>query len=274
MKTILFPTDFSENANHALQFALKIAEKFDAQLHIINTYQIPYATAAPTAHNLLDALKNNAIDELNSCIANIKSNPNYKNVIITTEAISGDLLNVIAEIESNSVIDLIVLGTKGASGVKEILIGSNAEQVVYHSKASVLVVPEKTPELSFAKVALATDLKPILDTTIFNVFLMLCENYSAEIKIVHIEQSNDLDTEISNEKIKISQLQKKNKHSFHTIKNDSIIDGLNNFVEENNSSILALVSRKYSFFENIFHKSISNKLTCHTKLPIFVIKEK
>jgi len=274
MKTILFPTDFSDNANHAMQYALQLAKDFEAHLHIINTYQIPYATAVPTAHHLIDALRKNAVDELNSCVMNIKSNHNYNNLSITSKAIAGDLLNAIAEIESNTSIDLIVLGTKGASGIKEVLIGSNAEQVVYHSKTSVLVVPENAPKFSFENVALATDLVPIPDTTIFNAFLTLCQNYASKIDVVYIEQSNISEIEKHTEKDNITDLLKKNNPSFHLIINASIIDGLNKFVEENNSNILGLVSRKYSFFDNIFHKSITNKLTCHTKLPIFVIKEK
>lgn len=274
MKRILFPTDFSENANQALQFALQIAKDFNAELHIINTYQIPFVTAAPTAYSLLDALKNNSVDELNNCLTSIKSDPNYKNLEIITEAISGDLLNAISEIESNSEIDLIVIGTKGASGMKEILIGSNAEQIVYHSKTSVLVVPEMTKGFSFENVVLATDLKPISDTSIFKTFLKLCKKYCKEIKVAYVEQPNNLAMEISKQKIKTTELLNENNHSFHTINNTNIIEGLDNFIKENNSNIIALFSRKYSFFESIFHKSISNKLTCHTKIPIFVIKEK
>ena len=70
-----------------------IAKDFDAKIHIINTYQIPYSTAAPATHQLLNALKIDASEELSKYINTIKSDSNYKNLTITHEAISGDLIN-------------------------------------------------------------------------------------------------------------------------------------------------------------------------------------
>lgn len=273
MKTILFPTDFSENANHAMQFALQLAKDFDARLHIINTYQIPYATSVPNVYNLLEALKKNSIDDLNKCVNGIKSNPDYNNLNITHDAISGDLINAIAEIESNHSIDLIVLGTKGASGIKEILIGSNAEQVVYHSKSSVLVVPNQTTEFSFNNITLASDLTPV-DEKKFNTFVSLCKKYQAKVTVVSIQPTNKVNKNETTNHHQLNEILSGIEHHFQMINNDDISNSLNSFVEENQSNILALISKKYSFFENIFHKSITNKLACHTKIPIFVIKEK
>jgi nucleotide-binding universal stress UspA family protein len=62
-------------------------------------------------------------------------------------------------------------------------------------------------------------------------------------------------------------------HSIHFEKNENIVEGINNFVEKNNCDMLAVLSRKHGFIEKIFHKSISNKLTCHAELPMFVVKE-
>jgi nucleotide-binding universal stress UspA family protein len=273
MKTILFPTDFSENANHAMQFALQLAKDFDARLHLLNTYQIPYAYSVPNVNNLLEALKRNAIDDLANCVNNIKSNPEHKSLNITHEAISGDLINVVDDIETALDVDLIVLGTKGASGIKEVLIGSNAQQVVYHSKSSVLVIPEQASAFSFNNIALASDLT-LVEEKKFNTFVSLCKKYHAKITVVSVESANTITENESINKQQLVEILSGIDHQFHMIKNDDITNGINSFVEENHSNILALISKKYSFFENIFHKSITNKLACHTKIPIFVMKEK
>lgn len=274
MKNILFPTDFSKNANHALTYALKIAKDFDANLHIINTYLLPYSQAVPTTQKLLTALKKSSITELTDYIKKIKSDVNYKDLKITVDAFEGNLINVVTDLEAEINYDLIVLGTKGASGIKEILIGSNAEQVVYHAKASVFVIPENASNFSFNNLALAVDLKEIKDTAIVNSYLALCKKYDSKIQLITVNLKETLSDEEEDEKAKLISLFSNFNPSFHLINQVDVLEGLNNFIESNNLSALAVLSRKHSFIENIFHKSITDKLTCRFKIPIFVIKEK
>ncbi|MGE0562079.1 MAG: universal stress protein [Flavobacteriales bacterium] len=274
MKNILFPTDFSDNANHALEFALKIAYDFNAKLHIINTYQVPYTQAVPTTQKLLNALKESSITELDEYVKKIISRHEYKNLNIIYQAYEGSLINVITDLERNLYFDLIVLGTKGASGMKEMLIGSNAEQVVFHAKTSVYVIPKNASSFLFEKVALAIDLNPINDSSIFNSFLLMCKKYHTKVDLITVVQNtNDTKSEKTNIEI-LNSIFADLTLSYHKIFNSDVLSGLNNFVEQEKPVVLAAISRKHSFFETIFSKTITDKLTCRSKIPIFVIKEK
>lgn len=274
MKNILFPTDFSENANHALQYALRISTDFNAILHLVNAYQLPYNQAAPSTYKLLDALKESSNNELLKCVHNIKSNSDYKALKVKHYAIQGNLINVVTELEKDINIDLIVLGTKGASGPKEVLIGSNAEQIVYHANTSVFVIPDNAPEFSFSKAVFATDLKQIKEANVFSVYLKMCKKYQTENQIVHFVSNENNINDTSKETKFLNTLFSTIHHTFYTEKTDDILKGINQFVEKHKHSLLVVFSRKHSFIETIFHKSITDKLTCRSKLPIFVIKEK
>jgi nucleotide-binding universal stress UspA family protein len=274
MKHILFPTDFSKNANHALQYALRISKDFNATLHIINAYQLPYNQTIPSTYKLLDALKESSTHELIKCVNNIKSNPDYKALKVKHYAILGNLVNVVADIEKDISFDLIVLGTKGVSGIKEVLIGSNAEQIVYHANTSVFVIPDNAPEFSFVKAVFAADFKPIKDSSVFSTYLTMCKKYQTENQVIHFVSSENKPDDTLKETKYLNTLFSTIKHTFYTEIANDILKGISQFVEKNNHSLLVVFSRKYSFIETIFHKSITDKLTCRSKLPIFVIKEK
>lgn len=273
MKNILFPTDFSKNANHALEYALTIAKDFGATLYIINTYQLPYSQAVPTTQKLLSALKESSITELKDYVIQITSRKEFNDLNIIYKAYEGNLINVVTDLENEINFDLIVLGTKGASGIKEILIGSNAEQVVFHAKTSVYVIPENASTFSFEKVALAVDLAPINNKSIFNSFLLMCKKYHTKIELITIENTN---TE-KNKPIETKELSSIFGNlplAFHKAFDTDVLTGLNHFVEQEKPTTLAAISRKHTFFETLFSKTLTDKLACRSKIPIFVIKEK
>jgi nucleotide-binding universal stress UspA family protein len=274
MKNILFPTDFSKNANNALNYALTIAKDFGATLHIINTYQLPNSRAVPTTQKLLVALKESAITELQDYVKQINIKEEYKNIIINYQAYEGNLINVISDLETEINFDLIVLGTKGASGIKEVLIGSNAEQVVYHAKTPVYVIPENAPVFTFNKTALAVDLNPINDYSIFDTLLSMCKKYNSSIQLVTVSLNDDNNKENPTGLEKIKSFFTGLTISLKNVKNNNVLAGLDGYVEQENPSTLVVISRKHTFFETLFSKTLTDKLACRSKIPIFVVKEK
>jgi nucleotide-binding universal stress UspA family protein len=275
MKNILFPTDFSENSNDALTFALNLAKDFRAKLHILNAYKMPYSSSSPMTRTLLETLEKSSLKDLESTLNQIKTSPAYQDLEIKTKAMAGSVANSV-DVYANKVgIDLIVMGTKGASGLKEVLIGSNAEEVVTHSDKSDLVVPENTKVSNIKKIAFAIDFQGVSDSSIYNSYINFAKKYNAETCFVNISK----DDKPLNETIKgeqqtaLEQLFDGINCSFHFEKDEDVVNGINNFVKRNECDMLAVLSRKHGFIEKIFHKSISNKLTCHAELPMFVVKE-
>lgn len=272
MKNILFPTDFSENSTYALDVALQLAKDFGAKLHILNAYKMPYSSSSPMTRTLLEALEKASEEELSNCLKAIKANINYKDVDIKTKAMAGNVANTIDVYANKMSIDMVIMGTKGASGLKEILIGSNAEEVVIHSDNSVLIIPENIKIPQIKKIAFAIDFQEIKDTSVFKTYIEFINKYKAETLFVNIckdgidQKNNELQANIKHIFSKIN-------YSLNYEKNEDIIAGINEFVQKNNCDMLAFFSRKHGFIDKIFHKSITNKLTCQAELPMFVVKE-
>jgi nucleotide-binding universal stress UspA family protein len=144
MKTILVPCDFSKTAVHAFQFALDIAEKSKGSVHLLHAIELPVmhdSMLMPVLSfeaQLLEDLKEKAESEFEK----IKKKYASDNVKIITKTEFGSPSNVIKHYSTENKVDLIVMGSHGASGLREYFIGSNAEKIVRHAEVPVLVTKE------------------------------------------------------------------------------------------------------------------------------------
>ena len=144
MKTILVPCDFSKTAIHAFQFALDIAEKSKGNVHLLHAIELPVmhdSMLMPVLSfeaQLLEDLKEKAESEFGK----IKKKYANDKVKITTKIEFGPPSNVIKQYSKENEVDLIVMCSHGASGLREYFIGSNAEKIVRHAEVPVLVTKE------------------------------------------------------------------------------------------------------------------------------------
>jgi len=182
MKKILVPTDFSDQANAAVNLAIDIAEKFNAEIHLIHIMAIPidwprqnndeklYPDISKNINQKtrkLDILKNDVIDAGVAC----------NSLILFNEDQSG-----IANYAQKNLVDLIVMGSKGSSGLKELVVGSNAEKAIRFAKCPVMII--KTPVLlrNVKKILFATDLNSS-QNEIAQLAKKWSENLSSELII-------------------------------------------------------------------------------------------
>jgi nucleotide-binding universal stress UspA family protein len=139
-KHILVPTDLSEGAEYALDYACELARRLDATVHLLNVIGIP-ALGVP---ELGVALTSTVIDEL--VIENQKALDNIADARRSTTTIgqvvlrTGDARELINETARELGADLIVMGTHGRRGISRALLGSVAETVVRSAPCAVLTV--------------------------------------------------------------------------------------------------------------------------------------
>lgn len=135
MKKILIPTDFSKEASRAFNIALQLAKKFNAELHLLHAIELP----KDWKYFLENDLKEKT-EELKKRLSELKTTAEDEGIKTMTflgyESVRDEVITYSKEIN----IDLVVIGSKGASGFKELFVGSNTEQIVRRSKCPVLVV--------------------------------------------------------------------------------------------------------------------------------------
>jgi nucleotide-binding universal stress UspA family protein len=278
MKNILLPTDFSENSWNAIKYAVQLFKNETCNFYLLNTYtpavyHVEYIIE-PEQFGMIDHVKEKALKQLNDIKIRIKKEfKNPKHTIESTAAFN-TLVPEIKNIVENKVIDYVVMGTKGATGLKEILFGSNTVQVFKNVKCPILAIPdgfkfEKPHEVLFPtdyQIDYKADhLKPILD---------IIALYKTRVNILHISYGYDLSEEqVKNKKI-LEKYFKKSAHLFHSVGNQTVEEGITNFQLKARINLLAMINNKHSFFENLFFKNTINQIGFHLNIPFLVISSK
>ncbi len=132
MEKILVPCDFSESAIQAFRLAIDIAHASSAEVHVLHVIELPIMhddvlTPLPSFdENLLKELSERAEIKL----LELKKESKQEHLFITTAIEFGPIVSTITTYQESANITLIVMGTKGVSGIEEVLIGSTAEKVV------------------------------------------------------------------------------------------------------------------------------------------------
>ncbi|MCZ7627138.1 MAG: universal stress protein [Candidatus Methylomirabilota bacterium] len=133
---ILFPTDFSHDAEHAFQYALTFAREFGAELHLLHVIYFPPQTPEYDIGQVIDSLVKNAEDNLKKLAEGV---PEPKSVFRLDVQVGVEHVEITKYAEREK-IDLIVMGTRGRTGLAHVFLGSVAERVVRHASCPVLTV--------------------------------------------------------------------------------------------------------------------------------------
>lgn len=145
MKKILVPCDFSKQAVNALQFALDVASESKGEVHLLNVIELPtmYDTTLMPALSFEEQLLRELEDNAEKHFKKLKEKHAKEDVAIQSYVKFGNPYRMITDYAEENKIDLIVMGTHGSSGIREVLIGSNTEKIV--RSASVPVIAIKDP---------------------------------------------------------------------------------------------------------------------------------
>ncbi len=273
IKTIFVPTDFSDNAEKALKYALEIARKAQAELVVFNSYEVPYSTSGMIV-SVTDVLKEDAQRGIDDTLEKIKS-WGYNDVTVRGYIKAGGAISTVTDEAQNQNADLIVMGTKGASGIQEVLIGSNTQGVIQNSEIPVLAIPVTAEYQDLQKITFAADYKEIDNFNTLEILKDFARLYNAEIQILNIITNPEEKATIQDaiEALDLEEYLLDTKHSYYYEENDDVVEGITQFVEQH-SDMVAVYARKHGFLEKIFRKSVTNQLAFHSKKPLLAIKEK
>lgn len=273
MKKILVPTDFSEQASIALRAAVGIARKSNAEiilLHIIDLPQEAMDMIQP-GYDLPQIMlfKENAEARLSQ----IAMSQELNGLNISQVLKLGRTFNEVNDVAVANNIDLIVMGSHGASGFKELFIGSNTEKVIRTSNIPVLAIKGNNSDISFNKVVFASDFteettkgfQKIIDFLKLNGgtphFLMV--NTPNNFKPTHIAE------QMAHDFLKQFNI---GDYEFSIYNDLDIEKGILNFAERVNAGLIAMGTHGRKGFARFLNGSISEDLMNHSPRSIITFK--
>jgi len=276
MKKILLPTDFSDNSWNAIKYALQLFKDQECNFVLLNTYtpiiyQFEYLQSSSAQFGLVDTLKESSKKGLDELQKNILSEFNNPKHVFTKISSFNSLTTEIDDLYSNNIMDIIVMGTKGASGVTGVLFGSNTIHVIKNAKCPVMAIPSDFSFETPHEILFPTDYEIEYQAKHLKPIIEIAQNHISRVNIIHVYTSNDL-TEAQQKNKSILETSIKNiAHLFHDIKNQNVPEAITNFQLKARINLLAMINNKHSFFENLFFKSTIKQIGFHLNIPFLVI---
>lgn len=267
MKNLLVPTDFSENAACALDYVVDIANRFGAHITILHAYHL--VSSETVMVSVESIMKDDAEAEMASLIDKLRPRL-LAGATVEGKVVRGDAITCVARNAESMAIDLIVMGTQGASGLKEIFSGSTANGVISHSKVPVLAIPAGYSFKPLENIIFAVDQGGLTLPGQVNALVELAKGYDARVRVFHKdtgESDKGIDPAIETILDGIN-------HSLHYELNaEDVHKSLTEFSVDYQADMLCMVRRKRSFFESIFHQSATRREVFQIKIPILVLHD-
>jgi len=267
---IILPTDFSTSANKALEYSILLCQKTKAHLSILHINQIALIDASmpPESYQLFVSEIEKFVDE---GFEELKNKLKNTAISYSLESKYGFISDEICDYSEAENADLIVMGTTGASGLNEILIGSNCASVIGRSSIPCMAIPANANLKDFEKIIYATDYNEP-EFPAFSRLLYFAELFNAEIDVVHVESENDhyFNSENNFFKKNKSTIQYP-KINYTNLPEGKTADVINQYIADNNADLLVLAKHNRNFFERLMHRSLSKKMAYHIHLPLLIL---
>ncbi len=138
--TILVPMDFSEDSEAALAAAIELARDVGARLHLLHSFEYPSYIGTPWGYSFPAGVFSDVRNRASELLAERQEKVKAEGVPVSFQACEGPPSEVIVEIAKTLPADLIVMGTRGLTGVKHVLLGSVAERTLRHAPCPVMTV--------------------------------------------------------------------------------------------------------------------------------------
>jgi nucleotide-binding universal stress UspA family protein len=274
IKNILVPTDFSECSKNALKGAAIIANKFKAKLWILHAYTMPVMSTDAGVHVLAGDV-NDFEGELRRNFREMHEELGIQDEIDTEDLLVCDFTkDAIKDASDKYNVDLIVMGTTGAGGLEEIMIGSNTYGIISENKFPLLAIPGDADLTRIKKMVFAGDyLKIPAESTVLAPLKALSSAFGAEIHIVHIGERLVLDEEKAEQARKLDLEFKNLPHHYHYEINKDVEEGINLYVDENGIDLVTVIHRHHRFVDRLFKGSFTKKMALHCYVPLLVLPE-
>ena len=271
MKTILVPTDFSKAADNAAEYAVNLAKAINAKVMLFHVYHMPVSVASETMvfDMNLDDLQKAKEEHLNTQSENLRSK---SGVTVNYKAMMGLAVDDILHESKDAYI--LVMGMRGADLVSEVLVGSITTDIIKKSKVPVLAIPDGVAFKKAERIAFACDYNPQTDLHALNALKSFAKTFNATIDIVNVKKNDEMVTmEEAIAGVKVEDKLEGVAHMYHFPQNDNKVDGINNFVKEHHSDMVAIIPHHYTMLENLFHTSVTKKMAFHTDVPMLTLPD-
>lgn len=276
MKKIIVPVDFSKHSEYALETAAQLAKKIDAEILAVHMLEISETILTKGSNEL----QNEAIFFLKLAEQKFDEflDRDYLNDVAVTPVVKHfKVFKELNDVALEHDADLIVMGSHGSSGMREIFIGSNTEKVVRHSNVPVLVIKHKPEDSDINTVIFASDFSEESIGAYINASNMI-KLLGAQLHLLHVNQPNERFLSQTEIEQRVSLFLNKADGNLEHIKHvhytaDYTVEkGILNFSKKVGADIIATATHGRKGIAHFFEGSVSEDLANHSNIPVMTFK--
>jgi nucleotide-binding universal stress UspA family protein len=275
MKKILVPTDFSPEADYALEAATRIVARSGASIHLLHIVEdLPYDTFSPSG----DYIPQNSMDKVfvmkliekaHEQLHTRMQDANLAGITITHEVKTGSVYKHIAQGIAGEKVDLIVMGTKGDSGLHEMLIGSNTEKVVRFAGCPVLSIRKKPGGFDLKNVVLAVNFEENY-TSFLHKLIDWQKLFNFKLHVLHVNTPLNFDTtaNIEERMARFSRKHQLQNYTFTIVNEYAYEEGILGFAAKTKADMVVMLTHGRRGLAYFMDGSITGNVVNHATVPV------
>lgn len=273
MKKILVPVDFSDISENATRFAIELAEKNAAEITLLNSVHFEYYAdyqfgSFSSAKTLMDEVHDSTVESMAEFVKKFDTN-----VTLDTKVDYTYLITAIKEMTKKQGYDLVVIGTKGCSGLEEVLVGSNTEKIVRNADCPVISVPGEASIAGIKKILIPLDIREI-KSSFLNEVSQLQKKMGAKLEFLWVKTPHNVENEerVSSELGKIFKEHEIADFEFTIVNNVFPSDGILERAEEIKADMIAMHTHARRGISHWLAGSLTEDTVNHIKVPVWSFK--
>jgi nucleotide-binding universal stress UspA family protein len=276
-KRILIPTDFSKNALNAVRYALDLYKKQNCEFYFLNIFRFDYYTTdtlivpepGSAPYEAAKTKSEEGFSKLLDILELHHDNPKHTYHTISSYNF---LSEAIKQTISKKDIDLVVMGTQGATGARGVIFGSNTVNAMEKIReCPVLAVPDDVRFSTPKEIVFPTDYKSAFKRRELSYLIEIAKMHDAAIRILYISKNPDLNENQESNKQLLDDILQSVDHSFHALTEKDVSDGITSFVESRKSDMIAFINRKHFFFGSVFSRPLVKEIGYDATTPILAL---
>lgn len=271
-KEIIVPTDFSDTANNALDFAMHFAEAYQSNVRLVHFFHVPIHLDDPS-HGLssiaMEEYRETAAISMEKLLGETRAK--YPKVGLSSTVDIGLVVDELVSLANSGEADIVFMGTDGANSVGDKLFGSNSSEVSRKSKIPVFLVPRNVQWVQPTDILYASDYQSA-DMDMIGHALNVAKQFDAKLHFVHVVSEI---SQTSSEKIfefeeAFAKEVPTRNFSISSLVAESIEEGLYKYVDRHSIQLMITVTKQKSFWERLMKHSVSSTLAKDAKLPLII----
>ncbi len=273
MKVVLCPVDFSENSLKALDYAAAIAAQTKTKLFILNKFTLTGGEKVEVSDNVFEKSKEEAEDKLNELRNIIQAE--HKVLSVDVSAAYGiEPSQVILDFAEEIKADLIVMGTKGAGGFKEIFFGTTTTSVTSKASVPVLAFPVTAKPNLPKSIVYATDLKWEDETVLYPLwnFAIILD---AQLTFLYVAKGEEKGIDVIKKEMESSEgftrIRRTLKVHFAEVKSKDVFGAIQDYANETNAGLIVLGNHQKNYLEKLGKGDLTRLMTMYTEVPLLIL---